>query len=144
MREERSSIGTGILLVAVGLLFLADRQGLLSFARLWPLLLIVLGAVMILFPGDAVEMGMVAGRRGARRRNRYSGGFWMVFVGILFLANQNHWMSVRDSWPLFIVAGGLSLIIGSISRRPVIDSPSSSTTTSTINDGTDQTGGSWR
>ena len=42
MSDERSGIGTGIVVVTVGLLFLADHQGYASFSRLWPVLLIVL------------------------------------------------------------------------------------------------------
>lgn len=120
MREERAGIGTGILLVTVGLLFMADRQGYLSFGQLWPVILIVLGATMLLFPGDSAQCGPVTGGRSARRRggSRVGGGLWMIFVGVLLLANQNHWLMFRDSWPLFIVAGGLAMIFGNIRRTP--------------------------
>jgi hypothetical protein len=120
MREDRSSIGTGILLVTVGLLFLADHQGLLSFNKLWPVILIVLGVTMLVFPKDGtVDVGVVAGRRGAaqRQRSRMGGAIWLIMSGVLLLANQNHWMSLRQSWPLFIVAGGLAMIFGSLGGR---------------------------
>ena len=121
MREERSGIGTGVLLITIGLLFMADRQGYASFDRLWPVILIVLGAISLLFPRERVmHVGVVTGRRGAARRvrSRFSGGLWLIFIGGLFLANQNHWLSIRESWPLFIVAGGLAMIAGNIRRRP--------------------------
>jgi uncharacterized membrane protein HdeD (DUF308 family) len=141
MSDERSSIGTGIILVTVGLLFLADRQGYMSFQRLWPVILIAVGAVMVAFPGEDGEPSVIPGRRGAarRRRNRFSSGLWMIFAGVLFLANQNHWLSFRDSWPLFIVAGGLSMIVGSFTRRPAV---SSSDTNASGNDSSN--GGQWR
>jgi len=122
MREERAGIGTGILLITVGLLFMADRQGWLSFIQLWPVILIVLGATMLVFPEEPVQVGVVAGGRRARRRgSRVSGGIWLIFVGVLLLANQNHWLMFRDSWPLFIVAGGLSMIFGNLRRAPRVE-----------------------
>lgn len=123
MRGERQGIGTGILLILVGLLFMADRQGLVSFARLWPLLIVAAGVNTLLFGSDCEP---VAGderserRSRGRRRSRASGGIWLIFVGGLLLADQNRWLSFRDSWPLFIVAGGLALIAGSISRRSAV------------------------
>jgi len=123
MRDERSGIGTGILLITIGLLFMADRQGYMGFNQMWPVILIVLGGVRLLFPGDSV-VGAMAGRGGTvrRYRRRRGGGIWMILVGVLFLLNQNHWMSIHQSWPLFIVAGGLIIIFGGLGRRsPVID-----------------------
>ncbi|MEI6246688.1 MAG: DUF5668 domain-containing protein, partial [Acidobacteriota bacterium] len=67
MREERAGIGTGILLITVGLLFVADRQGWLSFIQLWPVILIVLGATMLVFPEEPVHVGVVAGGRHCRQ-----------------------------------------------------------------------------
>lgn len=141
MRTDRSGIGTGVILITLGLLFMADRQGIASFTRLWPLILIVSGVASMAFPKDC-EVGVIAGRRGAsrRRRGRVSGGIWMVFVGVLLLANQNHWLEFRDSWPLFIVAGGLALIVGSIRRNDPDPAPDSNS-----NSGIDaQGGGQWR
>jgi hypothetical protein len=126
MRDERSGVGTGVLLITIGLLFMADRQGYMSFHRLWPVILIVLGAINLLFPGDrAIHVGVVAGRRGASRRvrSRFSSGIWLIFIGCLFLAHQNHWLSIRESWPLFIVAGGLAMIACNIHRRPAEPAP---------------------
>lgn len=147
MRDEPSGMGAGILLVTVGLLFMADRQGWVSFVHLWPVILIVLGVVMLVFPKDAVgDVGATSGRRGAirGRRSRASGGIWLIFVGGLLLANQNHWLLFRDSWPLFIVAGGLAMIAGNINRRP--RSGTEPEATSPVGEsGTDGAGGgSWR
>jgi hypothetical protein len=61
-------------------------------------------------------------------------------VGVVLLANTNHWMSFRDSWPLFIVAGGLSIIFGSFTRRSSEPGDASSTDPNNNTSG----GGSWR
>jgi hypothetical protein len=147
MRSERSGIGTGILLITIGLLFMADRQGLMGFHSLWPVIIIVMGVVTIVFPSERPRVGVVAGRRGRYYRSgRRSSGIWMILVGVLLLANQNHWMSFRDSWPLFIVAGGLALIFGNLGRRsPIVDTTDPQAGSGQAGAGTDgQGGGSWR
>lgn len=147
MRDDRSGIGTGILLITVGLLFLGDRQGLLQFERLWPLILIVLGISKLAFPRDAEYAPTTdVGRRRDRmaRRSRASGGLWLILVGAVLLANVNHWMAFRDSWPLFIVAGGLSIIIGSVSRRSDPSAGPSSGADPVDQNSNTPGGGSWR
>ncbi len=146
--RDRSSVGTGILLITIGLLFMADRQGYMGFHNLWPVIIIVMGVVTLAFPRDRSDADTVVGRRGRRRDrgSRLGGGMWMILVGVLLLANQNHWLMMRDSWPLFIVAGGLALILGGLSRRRVDDAgtdpntPSSSSGTNSDVSG----GGTWR
>lgn len=151
MREDRSSIGTGIILITVGLLFMADRQGFLRFHQLWPLILIVIGVTMIAFPRDPMHIssgmrdddGRWAARADRRQRGRMSGALWMILAGVLLLANQNHWLSLEQSWPLFIVAGGLSLVFGSLSRRPVPPSNGPVDPGPTSNDAS-RSGGQWQ
>ena len=120
MGRERSGIGSGILLITIGLIFLADRQGYGGFGRLWPLLLIVMGASKMLFRDDTVRVGVVAGRRGCRRESRW-GGLWLILVGVIFLLNQNHIYSIHETWPLFIVAAGLGIIFSGIFDRRIPD-----------------------
>ncbi len=116
MSGERNGIGTGIVLITVGLIFFAERQGYGGFGRFWPLILIMMGASKLLFPGDrSIRAGVIAGRRGCRE-TRYS-GLWLMLVGGIFLLNQNHIMSLRESWPLFIVAGGIGIIFSGIFNR---------------------------
>jgi hypothetical protein len=59
----------------------------------------------------------------------------------MLLAHENHWLSFRDSWPLFIVAGGLALIFGRGRRLP----PDSMQGDANVNSGAGtQEGGQWR
>jgi hypothetical protein len=39
-----------------------------------------------------------------------------MFVGALFLADTFHVLSLSQSWPLFIVAGGVSILLGSCAK----------------------------
>lgn len=122
MSRERNGIGTGIVLITIGLIFLADRQGYGGFGNFWPLILIVMGASKLFFRDDSsLEAGVVVGRRGCRRENRF-GGLWLIMVGVIFLLHQNHIWSIRETWPLFIVAGGLGIVFSGIFNRKHADS----------------------
>jgi hypothetical protein len=116
-RNRSSQVTTGLLLIALGLLFFADRQGWawgwhLSFARLWPVLLIVLGVSKVIVPVER-KITDSSGQAGVTvRRYRLGSGFWLVAVGVLMLLHVNHVLRLDQSWPLFIVAGGLSMMFG--------------------------------
>jgi hypothetical protein len=99
-RKQTSQITTGVLLIVLGLIFLAQRLDVfppLDFRRLWPVALLVAGLVRFLEP---------------REGGRQSGGAWMVFAGVLFLLHTYDIFRLDDSWPLFIVAGGVSILFG--------------------------------
>ena len=116
MGRERNGIGTGLILITLGIIFFIDRQSYAwRFGNLWPLLLIVGGASKMLFRDDSVHVGVVAGRRNCRRENRFS-GLWLVMVGVIFLLHQNHIARINQTWPLFIVAGGIGIIFSGIFR----------------------------
>ena len=98
--RQRSQATTGLLLIGLGLLFLFQRLSLfpnLEFHRLWPVFLLMLGAAKFFAPNED-------GRRG--------GGAWLMFIGVLFLLHTYDVFRLSDSWPLFIVAGGVSVLLG--------------------------------
>lgn len=102
---NRKDIVAGVILIVLGLIFLAGNLDLdvnLNFGRLWPLLLIVLGGSKALFPDG-----------GSR-----AGGLPLVLIGGIFLAHNYRVMSLRDSWPLFIVAAGIGVLVSSWCSRP--------------------------
>ena len=125
---------SGLLLILLGLIFLADRQGWqlgwhLSFSRLWPLVLIVMGIGRIMGKyDDTVEAGVIVNQRRARaRRHRIGrGGAWLVFLGVLFLLHTNGIFMLDRSWPLFIVWAGVIILLGRrqvAANREVHDAP---------------------
>lgn len=90
----------GLGMMALGLLFLAVNYGVMpasDIGRLWPLVLIVIGASQLVFPGAEGRMG----------------GLPLLLVGCIFLAHNYDVMRLKQSWPLFIVAGGISMLVGS-------------------------------
>ncbi len=112
--RHNSQLVTGVLMITVGLIFLADRLDLvpgLDMSRLWPVVLIVMGASRF----------TVTGRNGRRG----GGGAWLIFLGGIFLLETFDILPMSQSWPLFIVAGGLSMLFAhrGTARRPDGDQP---------------------
>jgi hypothetical protein len=96
--RQASQLTTGVLVIAIGVLLLAGQlDGGWHFGRLWPVVLIVIGL------GRYVSTDA-----DGRRRS----GFWFLFVGGIFLLNNFRVLMLHDSWPLFIVAAGVSIIVG--------------------------------
>lgn len=90
---------SGLLLVTMGTIFLLDRLYWFDASeafRLWPLWLMAFGVLRVAFPG--------------RSRTRLA-GFWPILIGSIFLLDTFDVMSIRESWPLFIVGGGLLMVL---------------------------------
>lgn len=104
-QKQASNVTMGVLLVVIGLILFGDQLDLAwswDMGRLWPLILIVLGIGKLLAPAD--------GKRGF--------GVWLVLIGGLFLLHTWRLVSIRDSWPLFIIAFGVALLVGAWSSPP--------------------------
>jgi hypothetical protein len=102
--RQAKQVRTGLLLIAVGVLFLGSELnvwGGIHLSRMWPIVLLALGAAFALFPGD--------GGRG--------GAWWLILTGSVFLLHNYRVLSVRDSWPVFVVAIGVSVLAGGLKRE---------------------------
>jgi len=101
---RKNDIVGGLVVIAVGLVFLAanlDLMPLWQVWHLWPLALIVMGGARILFP------------EGGSRAS----GLPLLVVGGVFLAHNYHVVHIRDSWPLFVVSAGLGILASSWDHR---------------------------
>jgi cell wall-active antibiotic response 4TMS protein YvqF len=99
MSRERAA--WGVILIVIGVIFLGERLNWgfgWNMGRLWPLILIALGAVQLM-------------------SCRIAGAVWLLFLGGLFLLHQNHILRLDQSWPLFIVAAGLGMLFNRSNRR---------------------------
>ena len=116
---ERSStkhVIWGLMLIGLGVALLA-RQMHLSWAqdlwRLWPIVFYAIGAA----------------RLSSLRASGTAEGIWFMFLGTIFFLHTYEGLRLRDSWPLFIVAAGVSMLMGQLAcqfghrRRSQADQP---------------------
>jgi hypothetical protein len=118
---DASKVPTGaIVLIALGVLFLLNTMGLTEFGldRLWPLILIALGAWLL-----ARNWGLLgpcgSGCRCAHcRTRRLMGPAMLLTIGCLFLLENLHESSLgfHRTWPvILLVVGAVKLLQGSAS-----------------------------
>ena len=98
-RRSRNGVGLviGMIIMALGVALLLDRTGIIDgfgWRAFWPTVLIGLGLTKLAFP---------------REDGRRDGG-WMLFIGVLLLLNQMRVLRFQESWPLFIVAVGVTIV----------------------------------
>ena len=91
----------GLFLIAIGALLLAVNLGIevpRGVWNYWPFLLIAMGAARMLF-GSA---GRVCGD-----------GFWLLLGGLYgWISIWHVWgLSWGTAWPIFVIAGGLSVLL---------------------------------
>jgi hypothetical protein len=106
-RKSRSRLTGGIVLLLIGGIALAANLGIRIPLEWWkhaPWLLIILGGVQLAWPGSFRER---------------LGGYWLIVVGTFLLINIYelfglHW---GTSWPIFIIALGVRVILGGLCRR---------------------------
>ena len=94
--RQASQATTGAIIIVVGLLLLIGQlDGNWHFGRLWPVILIAIGAGRFLSTTPD-------GRRG--------NGVWLLFLGGIFLLHNFRIFTLQHSWPLFVVMGGLMMM----------------------------------
>jgi predicted membrane protein len=94
--DVRSRVLPGLILVAIGTVILLNHMGILSIDlwKLWPVILIVVGAMKFL-----------------ESRNRVFGVLMMALGGLFLLGNLGYLrLTAADFWPIVLIAVGLSLI----------------------------------
>ena len=100
------AIGFGTLLIGVGLFVLLGNLGvigLLSWRLLWPAALLGYGLVRIVVP---------------RREGSPAGAMWVATVGALWLMDATALVAWRQSWPLFVILVGLTLMFRALGWLP--------------------------
>lgn len=96
--DDRSHLVGGSILIVLGLIFLGSELQWgpgWSIVRLWPLIPLTVGVIRLATPGDR------------------AGGAWFALVGVVFLLHNYHVLHVGRSWPLFVVAAGVAILLGS-------------------------------
>lgn len=97
----------GLLLIGLGVAFLAQRQGFLPwdvFHDWWPVFVIGLGVVEI---------------AGARTAKKLGSGVTLLLMGGYFFASVTRWNGLNwsTSWPLGMVAIGVGMVVETVAAR---------------------------
>jgi hypothetical protein len=108
---SRSRIWSGLVLIALGVLFLLDHFGHLRFwdflGMWWPTVLILIGVIQLI---------------GSRGRG-WGGPLLLICLGLLFQGERLHvfvWWRFQDLWPILLVAVGLGLLLSRLRSRPAV------------------------
>jgi hypothetical protein len=112
MRRNDSSLYTGLGFIIVGVIFLLRNLDIITFGRNW-------WALFFLIPISYLLRDVLRYRRDDNRkfpskaRGSLIGLISVSTVMLIFLFGMN-WGMI---WPVFIVIGGLSLILASMGRK---------------------------
>jgi len=116
VHTPRRRLLLGVVLLVVGVCLLVDNLGFDISRYLWdywPFLLIAVGGIQLAWPGTWEE-----------RRS----GFWLLIVGIWGAINSFEWLGLHwgNSWPIFIIALGIRVLIDGLARSRNSASPPTS------------------
>ena len=103
--KQSSRVVFGLILVLLGVALLArqmDFSWAPNLSRMWP---------VVFF---AIAAGSLANTDGRMLVGR---AMWFTFLGTIFLLHTCHVVSLRVSWPLFIVAAGVSMLMEHVACR---------------------------
>ena len=109
----RKQMVWGLVLIALGVIFLLDRLYIVEAESLWhywPLLLVVAGINQTIGYPSPREFG---------------NGLWTAFIGLWLFACFEHifGLTFRNSWPLFILAWGVKLVFQPLVARRFAQQP---------------------
>jgi len=105
-QNTQGSLIGGIILIAMGTMFLLDRMNLFNFdfGDWWPMFMIIPGVVMAL---------------DSNRRNK-NGAFFLITFGVIFqIAELDlfRWWRWRNLWPIMMIAIGVWMLLQHLSLR---------------------------
>jgi hypothetical protein len=98
---NKSNLVAGIVLILIGIFFLAAQFGFVCWENLWPFILIIGGMLFFIgFLTNRSNFGLLMP------------GSILTITGLLFLyTNAGHWYAMENLWPTFIVAPGIGFVL---------------------------------
>ena len=108
-RDYRGSLISGVILVAVGLVFLLDNFNVIYIgepvSHFWPLIVVAIGMAKIFQAQNPWE----------RRK-----GFATIFIGLWLLVSVLHMfgLTFHNSWPLLLIGFGINAIWKAVTPQP--------------------------
>ena len=105
-QNSQGSLIGGIILIAMGSMFLLDRMNLFNFdfGDWWPMFMIIPGIVMAL---------------DSNRKNK-NGAFFLITFGLIFqIAELDlfRWWRWRNLWPIMMIAIGVWMLLQNMNAR---------------------------
>jgi len=95
-----SRITVGIILIAIGIVFLIGNFDIFDFENIWPVVMIIPGFVLLYLTFMKKEKGFAVL------------GTILTILGIYFLyESYNNWNTIDELWPIFIITPGLGFIV---------------------------------
>ncbi len=108
--SKNNSWVAGVILIAIGLVFLATNLGGFTLNNWWALFILIPAAFTF---GNAFSDYKENGRLTKKGRGDLTGGLIMSLIGCTFLFSWD-WGKI---WPLFLIIGGISALLGSWSEK---------------------------
>jgi hypothetical protein len=111
--SHRAGVGgwvTGLVLVLVGLIFLLQNFSMLRLNNWWALFLLIptIGSFASAYENYRLQRRFTAAGRGS-----LIGGVILLFLTLVFLFG----LDLGTLWPVFLVIGGLALLLGGLMRN---------------------------
>jgi hypothetical protein len=104
--SRNNSWMAGVILIAIGLVFLATNLGGFALNNWWALFILIPAAFTF---GNAYSDYKENGRLTKKGRGDLTGGLILSLIGCTFLLDWD-WGKI---WPLFLIIGGISALLGS-------------------------------
>lgn len=106
-RSVPSQLVLGLLVIAMGVLFLLDNLGILEFRRglaFWPMVFVIAGVVKMVDTSSA---------------DGYAAGLALVALGAVLMANRLGYLylSFDTLWPLLLIGLGALVVFRALARR---------------------------
>jgi hypothetical protein len=97
----------GLILIGLGTVFLLERLGVVesnAIRQYWPGIIAIVGAGQLLAARDAAQAA--------------KGAFLIFLACWLYVSIQRLWgLSFQNSWPMILIAVGLTHIVGGLSAK---------------------------
>lgn len=99
-KRSNTSLLWGILLITIGMVYLLQNFNVIYIGSLWshwPLLFVLTGSVKLFTMEDGKQFGEAV---------------WWIFIGVWLYVSIHHvyGLSFSNSWPLLIIAWGITII----------------------------------
>ncbi|MGA9049712.1 MAG: DUF5668 domain-containing protein [Dehalococcoidia bacterium] len=106
-RHGFSAVFAGLLLILLGVLLFMASQGIVPWDKWWQLFLIGLGLILLI----DVLFRYLQDKAHGFQTGKIIAAVVLIVIGVVFIISAVNW------WPLILVAVGVAILIGGLTRR---------------------------